>query len=785
MQPAQAPPESGGAPGYRRPRAWVLLLALTPVLAVAYAMLPTTGDSRVIAYPLYGIAMAVLIGLSVLRLHPARRRAWLVIAVALTLLSVGDVTYTVLQLTDGEVPYPSLADLGYLAGYVALLVGVTDLFRGRTTGSERLALIDAAILTTGVAAVFWIFIVLPTITGTTDLLTIGVSMAYPAADLILLMLGLHAVLAGGGSPRFLKLMLLGISIYFVSDVVYAVAVNQGTYGFGDTVDLGWIVGLLLIGVAAIHPSTREPVVVLAKAETSLGRRRLALLALAAFLAPAMLVVRAASLDFPTVAGLVLTWIVLFGLVLMRLATTLDALGTSLIQRRSLQDDLAFQATHDSLTRLANRGLFETRLDVAVARNASGTGLIFLDLDDFKTVNDTLGHATGDALLQTIATRIHRELRGTDLVARLGGDEFAVLVEHCPDDATLRALAERILVAIRAPVALAGRHLVTHASAGMAFGRVGLTGLELMGDADIAMYQAKSNGKDQVERHDPAMHDAIVLRYELRSELAAAVVSRDFVLEYQPIMNIITGDIVAGEALVRWRHPRRGILAPGEFIGIAETSGQIHELGLWILREACLAAARWPSLPDGRARSVGINLAPAQLLGPRFLGELMAVLAETGIDPKRVTLEVTESALIDLEAATPALAAISKLGVKLALDDFGTGYSALSYLADLPFDIVKVDQSFVSGMGENERTESLLKGILGLCRSLGLLAVAEGVETEAQLARLRRLGCPEGQGYLFARPMPAHAFQALLVSNAATNGVSSTPLPRSVSMAPEA
>jgi EAL domain-containing protein (putative c-di-GMP-specific phosphodiesterase class I) len=282
-----------------------------------------------------------------------------------------------------------------------------------------------------------------------------------------------------------------------------------------------------------------------------------------------------------------------------------------------------------------------------------------------------------------------------------------------------------------------------------------------------------------------MHDAIVRGYELRTELAAAVVSKAFLLEYQPIIDIRTGAIVAGEALVRWRHPTRGILAPGEFIGIAETSGLIHELGRWILSEACAAAAGWPALPSGLGRSVGVNLAPAQLLEPRFLGDLVTILGETGLDPRRLTLEITESALIDLEAASAVLTAISKLGVRLALDDFGTGYSALSYLAELPFDIVKVDQSFVSGMGESERVESLLSGILGLCRSLGLLAVAEGVETEAQLERLRRLGCPEGQGYLFARPMILAEFEGLLALDGAPKPISTNKFRGAVSLAPSA
>ena len=651
---------------------------------------------------------------------------------------------------------------------VFLSGGALGLIRGRTTGGERTTLIDAAIVTTGALAAFWVVIMVPSITGVTDPIAITVSLAYPGADLILLMVGMHALLGGGARPRFLQFLLAGLALVFVADVVYAMALLGGSYVIGDPVDIGWIVGVLLMGVAALHPSALDAVVALPKAEARLSPSRLALLATAAFLGPVLLLVNRTSPDPWVILGITSSWTVLFGLVLVRLATTVDELGNSLIQRRRLQDDLAYQATHDSLTRLANRALFESRLEAAVARDPAGTGLIFMDLDDFKTVNDTLGHPTGDALLRTLAARIQRELRSTDLGARIGGDEFAILVEDCPDEGTLRSLAERILAVIRAPVALAGRHLVIHASAGMAFGSSGASGMDLMRDADVAMYQAKANGKDQVERHEPAMHDAIVRGYQLRTELAAAIAAKSFILDYQPIIDIETGVITAGEALVRWRHAERGVLLPEEFIGIAESSGLIHELGRWILREACRAAVRWPARPDGRPRSVGVNLAPSQLLEPGFVGEVAGILRETGLDPKRLTFEVTESALIDLEAAAAALERLSNLGVALALDDFGTGYSALGYLADLPFDIVKVDESFVAGMENSERVEALLGGILALCRSLGLLAVAEGVETEAQLARLRRLGCPEGQGYLFARPMPLAAFEALLVSGDAAD-----------------
>lgn len=369
-------------------------------------------------------------------------------------------------------------------------------------------------------------------------------------------------------------------------------------------------------------------------------------------------------------------------------------------------------------------------------------------------------------------RASSELRSDGLAARLGGDEFGVLIERCPDEAAARSVAERVLAAIRAPVALGGRRLTARASAGIALGRPASTGMDLMRDADVAMYQAKSHGKDQVELHEPAMHESIVRGYELRTELAAAIASNAFFLEYQAGVEIEPGMIIGAEALVRWRHPERGVIGPLEFIPIAESCGLIQPLGAWILREACTTAATWPTAPGGQGLLISVNLAPSQLLQPHIVDEVAEVLRETGLEASRLVLEVTESALTDLDVARTALLGLRELGVLLALDDFGTGYSALSYLAELPFDIVKIDRSFVVAMADDVRVEALLDGILGLCRSLGLWTIAEGIETAPQLERLRRLGCMYGQGYLFARPMPAAAFQATLLA-----GTIAAPSPR--------
>jgi diguanylate cyclase (GGDEF)-like protein len=744
--------------------AWIVLLAAIPFMAAFYLLLPMEGPAHAIAYPVFGLFAMVTILIGAHRQRAARPGAWRLIAVALALLAVADVTYAMLAVGGGAVPYPSIADYGYLAGYVALIAGTVGLIRGRAPGGDRTPIIDASILAAGAGSIFWIAIVQPSLQGAVDPVVAGVSMAYPGMDLVLLALGLRVLLTKSARPRYLQFLLAGIACYFIADIVYAVAVLNETYVEGNLVDAGWIVGVLLFGVAALHPSVADPSPVVQVNETRLTRSRFALLAAAALIAPTILVIQEVQIGDQVVLGLVVEWTILFGLVLIRLATTVDELGDSLQQRRRLQEDLAYQARHDPLTRLANRLLFEERLSESMTLAPETTALVFLDLDDFKTINDTLGHATGDELLRIIAGRIQRGLRPSELAARLGGDEFAILVEGCGDPAAARSIAERALASLRRPVDLSGRQMLVHASAGVAMGMVGSTATDLMRDADIAMYQAKSHGKDQVEAYEAVMHSQVVRSYELRSEMADAIENKAFVLHYQAALNLTTGAVVGAEALVRWNHPERGLIGPNEFIPQAESSGLIHALGRWILREACATAASWPDRIDGERPAISVNLAASQLLQPSLVDEVAAILAETGLPPAKLILEVTESALVDLVPARDALIRLRGLGVLLALDDFGTGYSSLSYLADLPFSIIKIDQSFVASIGQGKRVDALLKGIVGLCDSLDLVTVAEGIEEKHQLDVLIGLGCLAGQGYLFARPAPSAQFVLMLTDS---------------------
>jgi diguanylate cyclase (GGDEF)-like protein len=746
------------------------MLACAPLFAALYYLLPTTGLARTFAYPVFGIIATAAILVAIRFGRPARPRSWALIAAGLVALSAGDVVYSILFLNAEEVPYPSVADAAYVLGYVFLAFGIHGLARGRMAGGDRLPMIDGAILASGAASIFWLAIIRPAIHGSVDVLAATISLAYPCLDLVLLGLAFRVLLSSGARPRYLEIFVAGLALYFAADVIYAMAVLEGTYSNVHPVDLLWIVGVTLWGAAALHPSTREPVATV-EGRSSLSRSRLALLAVAAMLAPAILAVRAIGGGADEELGLIVGWTLLFGLVLIRLATTVDDLAVSLLQRHRLQEDLTYQAHHDPLTRLANRILFEERLASAMSLHPETTGLIFIDLDDFKAINDTLGHASGDELLQILAVRIQRELRSSDLAARLGGDEFAILVADPRDETTARLVAERILGALRAPVTLAGRHLQMRASAGVAIGRAGATPMDLMRDADIAMYQAKLHGKDQAETYEPHMHSQVVRAYELRTELAAAIEAEEFVLHYQPVLALETDAVIGAEALVRWRHPERGLLGPGDFIPQAESSGLIHELGRWILRDACRTAAAWPTSKISGHAAVSVNLAAAQLLHPGFVAEVADLLAETGLPPDRLFLEVTESALVDFLPASVALQGLRALGIRLALDDFGTGYSALSYLAELPFDIVKIDRGFIATIGHGPRVDALLEGIVGLTRSLDMMIVAEGIETEYQLARIRELGFDAAQGFLFARPMSSEAFAALFAGGANLTRVS--------------
>ena len=446
-------------------------------------------------------------------------------------------------------------------------------------------------------------------------------------------------------------------------------------------------------------------------------------------------------------------------------------------RKELEDELRHQAFHDSLTGLANRALFTDRLTHAMSRtrhDRQPLAVLFADLDDFKNINDSLGHGEGDQVLVAVAERFRAALRAGDTIARMGGDEFAVLVEDPPDSGAPVQVAERLLSTLQAPFERHGKELFVHASIGVAVWTLTRqTPDELLRNADVSMYTAKTNGKNRVEVFEASMHAAAVARLAVRGDLELSLKRNEFTLLYQPVVQLETQDVVGVEALLRWNHPERGLVGPDEFIPIAEETGVIVPIGLWVLEQACNQALVWDQVWSERPLTINVNVSARQIAERSFVDDVGRVLAATGIDPVRLVLELTEGVLMqDTEGTLATLLDLKRLGVRLAIDDFGTGYSSLSYLHRFPIDVLKIDRSFVASMFNGPDETALLRSILKLSETLHLETVAEGIEDAGQLAELRSCGAAMGQGYYFARPLTADAISALLASGGGRIGGSS-------------
>jgi diguanylate cyclase (GGDEF)-like protein len=432
-----------------------------------------------------------------------------------------------------------------------------------------------------------------------------------------------------------------------------------------------------------------------------------------------------------------------------------------------QRNLTRQANHDSLTGLANRAAFRARLEAALARpeRRGGTqAVLFVDLDDFKDVNDTLGHAAGDEVLTAVAARLQDAVRPGDLVARLGGDEFALLLDGVPDPDVALGVAERAVVALAAPVEVAGTWVHVGASVGLAMRHADSDPESIMREADVAMYSAKGRGKNRVERYDATINNAVADHHALKADLAGVAERGELVIDYQPIVDLTDGTFVGVEALVRWQHPTRGLLPPSAFIELAEETGAIVGIGSWVLETAAGQLLSWQHRYGLPELWLSVNVSVCQLDDRGFADHVGEVLRRSGLAPTSLVLEITESVLADpAGAAAGCLETLRRLGVQVALDDFGTGYSSIGYLRQLPIDILKIDRSFVSGEQANRPGDLLLEAIVGLAQRLGLGVIPEGIEEPDQLSRLRDLGCHTGQGFLLSRPVPAGTIDRLLAN----------------------
>lgn len=818
------------------------------------------------------------------------RRGWLLLGLSSLSWGVGEAIWSYYEVFAGRaVPFPSLADAGFLLAVPLALGGLLCFFSAPVGLTSRLrAVVDALIVASGMLLISWLTVLGPLYrVGGGSVFAQVIGLAYPAGDVV----SLSAVVIIAGRSRSserLPLTWIGAAIAALafSDSAFAYLTQSGSYSPFQLVDTGWVVGFLVLALAAIKP--RAP---LAKPAGNHERTLLPYLPVLACMA----LIAARTIQHKPLDGFgswcflaVLSFLVLRqvltlsenkslthhleakvkartlelraseqrlssliqnisdlisvvssdGAIIYTSPSVLHVLGymegelvggslfdvvhpddrpraiaffadrdgisgrrlelrlrgqdgcwrdtetiaadviddpdadrfvlttRDVSERRQLEQQLAHQAFHDPLTDLANRSLFTDRAGHALARNArkgQQLAVIFIDVDEFKSVNDVLGHPGGDRVLREIAERLNRAVRRGDTVARFGGDEFAVLVEDC-DEPTAVLAAERIRQALRDPIEIGEHKLVLSASSGIAIGGASTESVaELLRNADIAMYRAKAGGNAGHEVFRTEMRDAVVRRAHLLSDLRDAQSSGELELHYQPLIELSTNRPIGFEALLRWNHPRRGMIPPLDFIPVAEDSGLIIPIGRWVLEQALMQLSAWDALGDPQL-TMNVNVSGHQFMSPGFLSIVKEVLEGSNVAPSRVCLELTESVLLKDVAHTVArLHDLKALGVKLAVDDFGTGFSSLAYLQRFPVDSLKIDKSFVDNILTVGRAGELTRSIIALGETLGLDTVAEGIELDGQAASLQAAGCRVGQGYHFARPLTCLQVESFLLA----------------------
>ena len=702
---------------------------------------------------------APILALAGRRSSGRQRNAWWLLTGAAVSWGLGQAAWTWFEVVRQQPsPYPGPADVGFVAAVPCLFAGVL-LFPSsglRTLGRAR-AVLDGLLIAGGLFfASYGTFLGVVLDAAEGGLHNQVLALVYPGSDLVILAVVLAAIakrtrrLAGP-----LPLVAFGVLSLTVADSAFAYSTALGVDSGPSLTSPFWPLGFALLALAALVPVSDVPEAVEFTGGPLITTLALPYVPLA--LALVTFAARASSgLGFDGILGV--TGAVTGFLLMLRQGVTVMEnrdltrhLESTVAELQAREGDLEFQAFHDPLTRLANRALFRDRLGHALdQRRDDLVAVLFVDLDDFKTVNDSLGHEAGDHLLAAVGERLRACVRLGDTVARIGGDEFAVLVEGEQAAVDAAHLGRRVLAALEVPFPIAGRNLRVRASIGIATGTHG-SGESVLQDADLAMYAAKANGKGRIEQFEHSMRTTAVDRLELGGDIHGAVGAGQMRVHLQPIVNLTTLEVEGHEALVRWQHPERGLLGPAAFLPIAEETGAIVPIGWWVLEQACSQAQTWS---EGL---ITVNMATLQVTDPNLIATVAAILARTGVDPARVVLELTESMLIDADDLVPRLEALRELGLHLAIDDFGTGYSSLSYLTRLPVDIVKIDRSFVERLGGPPSDEVLVRAVVHLARSLGLRSVGEGVETVAQLERLQAFGCDSAQGYLFGRPQTEPVF----------------------------
>ncbi|GAA0744980.1 EAL domain-containing protein [Dactylosporangium roseum] len=736
-------------------------------------------------YTLVGVSAAVVLGAGIRRYRPADRRSWLLFTAAIWCSVAAAAGYAAEYLVTGRVGVPAWKDLPFLGGYLCMALGTLAWVRPDPARPRAERFIDSGIVASGVAALAWTFIVHPLLFARpVDMGHAASHVTYISTDLVLVVLTTRMIFTSSVRSPAHTLVACALGVVITGDVVYyaALAWTGETYGDGMSTAL-YLCAYALIGTAALHPSMAGAAGRPERHEQVIPRHRVYLYSILALVGPVVaittllvwsplpsrwwvLVPLATSVVTSVLLIARLSQLVQFA---NRRAADLDAqavtLGGALREQETLRQQLTHRALHDALTGLGNRALLQERLEHALARTTSSHGLLLLDLDGFKDVNDSFGHPVGDALLIEVAARLLGEVSTSDTLVRLGGDEFAILLEDVSPP-RLSTIGASVVAALGQPYTVGERELNVTTSIGSLHFSAPSTPAEALRNADLALYAAKAAGKNRLAAYEPRL---AVERHEhmrLAADLRRAVAEDEFVVNYQPVVDLSTGRVTAVEALLRWSPGGRPV-PPLEFIPIAEQYGLIVPIGAWVLRQACEDARPWY---ERFGISVTVNVSGRQLREPDFASVVLGALREAGLPGEALILEITETVLVsstaDADDVAALLSTVRAEGVRIAVDDFGTGYSSLAYLRHLPVDILKIDRAFTPEGGMAEEM-AFTRAIVELGNSLRLSSIAEAVETPEQAERLRELDCHLAQGYHFSRPLPASDLDAMLTS---TNGV---------------
>ncbi|GLY31801.1 EAL domain-containing protein [Kineosporia sp. NBRC 101731] len=739
-------------------------LVVAALLLTSYWLMPA-GSARSVAQVAVSLSSAVAV-LVAARLDRPRRLAWLAFSFGSGLSAVSD-GYVAGNIAAGvQLPYPSWADAGWLTGNVAAALGLLLLQRGRRV--EATGLLDTAVVTGAGGLVLWVALYQP-LAGDLDLAEI-VGLLYPATTIgmlaaaVWLVTSVPAPVEGWATAALTSGVLSGL----LGNVIYGV--SQGTLNPQDRwfetcyllMYIGW-------GYGALRSAT-VPARAGASPTWEVSPVRLVAMYAALLVVPGVLMVDYLNRLNLNHLPIAVVSTLLSVLVPARLWLSMRQLRASTRQRDAYRDDLEHQAAHDPLTDLPNRAYIRellTSLMHRAARAGDEVAVLMIDLDFFKKVNEQLGQPAGDEVLRTVSERMTGLLRKGDLLGRQGGDEFVVLIDPVPSPAELVAIAERLVAAVSAPIMTRAGRASVGASVGIALARDGQTDAEkLLQDADLAVYGAKGKGRGRVEMFDTTLREELEARARLEAGIRSGLATGEFELHYQPVMSVATGALHSYEALIRWRHPERGLVPPDEFIPVAEQSLLICEIGRWVLHHATQQLAAWSRQdPVGHGDiTMAVNISARHLASPTLAGEVRHALQESGLQARRLVVEITETVLLDEPTADAHLRDLRALGVAVGLDDFGTGYTSIGQLQKLQVDILKIDRSFLRP--DDPGAQALVQLMVTAAHAFHLDVVAEGVETQEQLDRLAGIGCELAQGYYLGRPKPARDIQV-----GATTGLS--------------